>query len=999
MDIKGFFTKNWLHFAVIGFIFIIAAIFFKPQLDGYGLKQHDVVQWKGMAQESDMYRLKTGEEPLWTNSMFGGMPTTQISLVYEGNVVKKMVNGFYRQFPPPIGMLLLHLIGFYIMALFLRINPLLGLIGGIAFSFASYEIIIMQAGHLTKVSATAFLAPTLGAFIYAYKSRKLLGIAFASLFMALELAVNHVQVTYYFIFVLGFVGLYFLYEAIKEKQFASFLKITGGLLAGFMLSFVINMGNILLTNDYAKHTIRGGNDLTISADGKELKNNTSGLDKDYITRWSYGRSETFTLLSPNVKGGGSFPITDSQFESDLENADIDESMKSEIGRFGAYWGEQPFTSGPVYIGAVVILLALLGIFFLKNQIKWALFAVTILAIALSWGKNFMGLTDFFIDYVPGYNKFRTVTIILILVELCVPIMGILFLQQLIKERETMKTKLKPMAMVMGGFFLFVLILKFVGLGDHYLSSAEETQLAGMEVQMRKQISEEDPAVIQQQIGDAAKVEQFINQRMTTYEDQFDSLKTVRSDIFHSSMNRTLLFIFFMSGAVLLFLYVQMPSLVFLLIVLGLVTLDVVPISYQYLGDQTIGESDEYKYWEEADLNRYPLSATAADLQILDAEIQGNPSLAKVVQKGEQEGKSIALEEDLTGLAKQNAIDSYKFSALNFATNYRVFDLGGGFQSSRVSYFHKSLGGYHGAKLRNINNLMDFHLSKMNEKVYDMLNVKYFIQSTEQGQQVIPRPNAMGNAWFVKTVETHATPNDEIRALGSKFKIQKEGTGQLLLNGQSIKNGDVYGSESLRYVLSAKDTVDVKLRNDMRLGDTAIFVMDARGQMNHVPPMTLKADSLNSFRPMATMIVTEVFEPMNEAVMLDSQAEKLSAKKFSGEGTIEMVKYGPRDLVYKSNSKEKQLAIFSEIYYNDGWKAYVDGKEVPILKADYLLRAIEVPAGQHKIEFKFDLPMLGKANTWSFIASLVLILGTLTLVFLEIKKRMQQKTSVEKTAEE
>jgi hypothetical protein len=416
MDLKGFFQKNWMYLTIIGIMLIVVSAFFKPQMEGYGVKQHDIKEWKGMSNESDMYRQETGNEPLWTSSAFGGMPAEQISMVYPGNWLKAVTNQYFKLLPNPIGSIFLHFLCFLLLARFLKINPWVGLIGAIAFSFASYELIVIQAGHSTKSGATAFLPALLGAFIYAYRTNRMWGILLAGLFMSFELAMNHIQVTYYFLFVLLFIGIYFLYEAIKSKELKKFAITSAGMIGIFILSFIINSGNILLTNDYGKNSIRGGNDVTISSNGATATNQSTGLDRDYITQWSYGIGETFTLMSPYVKGGATEQIANSPFAEKIEESDRSPEEINNAMNGYSYWGAQPITSGPVYVGIIVCLLAFLSLFFLKDKIKWALFAVTILAIMLSWGKNFMGLTNFFIDHVPGYNKFRAVTIILVLVE-------------------------------------------------------------------------------------------------------------------------------------------------------------------------------------------------------------------------------------------------------------------------------------------------------------------------------------------------------------------------------------------------------------------------------------------------------------------------------------------------------------------------------------------------------------------------------------------------------
>lgn len=977
-----------MHFAVIAFMLVLAMIYFKPQLDGYGLKQHDVEQWKGMSHEASRYREMTGEEPLWTNSLFGGMPTMQISMEYPGNAVKTVSNYYFKVFPGPIGYLLLHLLGFYILSLFLRINPLIGLFGAVAFSFASYEIIILQAGHLTKSLATAFMAPTLGAFIYAYRTNRWWGIVLSALFMALQLTMNHVQVTYYFIFVLVFVGFYFLLDAWKQKTWKPFLLTTGGLLGAYLIAFLINIGNIALTADYAKGTIRGGNDITLNPDGTEATAQSKGLDKEYITNWSYGIGETFTLLSPNVKGGGSFRIGGSAFEDVLENTDFTSAEKNELRNYPAYWGEQPFTSGPVYVGAVVLLLAFLALIFVKTRLKWALFAATILAIVLSWGKNFMGLTDFFIDYVPGYNKFRTVTIILVIAEMCLPILGMLLLDKLIQERETLKEKKKTFLIAIGGFAVFVLLVKFVGLGDGYSSEGDRRQISQIEDNIRKQLTTMDPQTLQQQyqldVTNPVQVDEFVAQQAEPYLKNFDKIKVVRSAIFDASMNRTLIFVLLAGALILLFFYTSLPSTALLLAILGLTMIDSIPIAHSYLGDQE--EGGKMKYWEESGKTKYPVASNASDEQILQNELAQTPSLQPTIEKARKEGNAKAMELGYTGQAKKNVVDSYVFSALNFATNYRVFDLNGGFSSNRAAYYHKSLGGYHGAKLRNINNLFDYHLSKMNNKVYDMLNVKYFLQSDDKGDVARPNPTALGNAWLVKKIETYPTPNEEIRALGSQFKISNKGMGTFLVNTLPQKEARIYGGEKLQYLLPGKDTIDVPLSNGLTEGMEALFVMDVNGQTNLIPLATMQLDTAKSFKPLVAVSVINEFKPREEAVMLESEAAKLSQKTYSGLGNVQMTEYTPNKIKYSADLSGKQLIVFSEVYYADGWKAFLDGKEVPIIKANYLLRAVEIPGGKHTIELIFDLPKYRLANILAGIGCSILVIGIGIGFFMDYRRR-------------
>ena len=988
---KSFLKKYSIHIAAFVIMYLIVAVFFKPQIDGYFLKQHDIEQWMGAANETDKFREISGEEPLWTNAVFGGMPTAQISVIYPGNYFKRFSNFYYKCIPNPMGIVFLHLIGFYILGLFLRIRPLVALLGAIAFGFASYEIIVIQAGHITKGNATALIAPLLGAFIYSYKTNRLWGIIFSAIFMAFEIGMNHLQITYYFFFVLFFVGVYLLVNAIQKKQLKSFFITTAGVIVAYLLAFLVNIGNIALTLDYAENTIRGKNELTILPNGENDSKQSSGLDKDYITEWSYGIGESFTLLSPNVKGGGSFPLKGSQFESVIENSDFSPEITSKLENYYAYWGEQPFTTGPVYLGVVICMLTFLGLFFIKSKIKWALFGVSILALALSWGENFMSLTEFFIDYFPGYNKFRSVTIILIVLELCFPLLAVLFINQFITEREFFKESKKKFLYVSASFVGLLIIVKIVGLGDHYTSSMDDKQIENVNTSIRTQIASTDPEILRSQynldVNNPNQLNQFVELQSKPYIESFDAVKSIRKDIFNDSMNRSILFSVITGALLYLFLATTISSLIFSCLLILVILFDILPISFQYLGTQEEGSG--LKYWTEIDQIRFPLSPTASDQKIMEYELTENPSLKSVVAKGEQLGMQKASELEYVGIPRMNAINSHKFYALNSATNYRVFDFNGAFSSNRVSYFHKSLGGYHGAKLRIINNIFNFHIMQSNYNIFDILNVKYFIQSSNQGEVVNKNENALGNAWFVKKIESYTTPNDEIRALGNKVSVTNVGEGQLLINKKPSKTAIVYVGESVSYLLlGSNDTMSIAMNNtnQMSEGQEAYFVVDTNGNANLVPAQTLKMDISNSFKPLVSLKLLNEFKSRDEAVMLKSFSDKLSQKLYTGEGNIKMLSCAPNKLVYSYNTSSKQFAVFSEIYYKNGWEAYVDDKKVDIIKSNYFLRGLELPKGKHTITFKFIVLKYKQANQIASISSILLLLLIGVTGFYELKKR-------------
>jgi len=969
---KNFFQKNWVHLVVLLLFFIITFIYFQPQFSGYGLKQHDIEQYKGMSHETQIFRDKTGEEPLWTNSMFGGMPTTQISVIYPGNIFQKITIGFIRFLGGPGAIVLLHLIGFYILGLCLRIHPLIAVFGAIAVSFSSYEIIILQAGHNSKAIAVAFMAPVVGAFLMAYRKNWKWGVILSAIFMSFQLAANHLQVTYYIAILLLAMGGIELFQAYKKKKIKPFIITSGALIGAYLLSFLINYGNIALTNDYAKHTIRGKNEVTINPDGTEASQQSAGLDKDYITRWSYGKGESFTLLSPYVKGSSTVQLGNSPFVDVVDKTDLSRDEIKAAMDMPLYWGDQPMTSGPVFIGVIVIFLSILGLVYLKDRSKWVLLGVSILCLMLSWGKNFMGLTDFFIDYVPGYNKFRTVTIILVIVEFCLPLLAVLFLHKLLLERETIKLNKKPFLIASGVFFVFLLGVKVIGLGDNYSSPSDKMQLDRYRSGMENQIYGMDPKVLLDQykldVNNKNQVAQFVDMQMQNVEQGFDAIKVVREEVFNSSMMRSILFFIFTFGLVALLFYTATSTTYIIAGLSVLLLIELIPVASNYLNNDSL-DNGKYVYWEEKSKIEYPVSAETTDEQIMLSEISKDAKLADIIDKAEKDAMKKASQLDYVGEDKRRLINSYKFSALNENTNYRVFDFNGAFNSAKASYFHKSLGGYHGAKLRNIQNLFDFHLSQSNNFVYDMMNVKYFIQ---QGK-VRNNPTALGNAWMVKSVKGYDSPNEEILSLGKTFKLKNQGKGLLLVNGESNKDAIVYGSETMQYLVNRTDTLTLLLPNGLSKGMRALFVMDANGQTNLIPVSTMEMDSLNSFETLVAIEMVDDFYPKNDAVMLNSEKQKLSKSVYSGRGEVKMTSYAPNKISYESSSDEKQLIVFSEIYYPEGWKAFVDGEEQEILKVNYLLRGLEVDKGEHKIVFKFDLPKYHTSNTLSIVGTILILL--------------------------
>ena len=492
------------------------------------------------------------------------------------------------------------------------------------------------------------------------------------------------------------------------------------------------------------------------------------------------------------------------------------------------------------------------------------------------------------------------------------------------------------------------------------------------------------------LNDPNQLNEFVDAEVANNLKGFDAIKKFRGDVYASSTTRSILITFFGIGILALFFYTSIPSIAIAGGLAVLMLIDFIPVDTNYIGSMEKRDGT-YVHWVPEQERAYPIAATEADYAILANELQQNPRLQGIVDAGSKKGAAKAREMEYSRKYQTRVEDAYKFAALNANTNYRVFDTDGGFGSSRASYYHKSIGGYHGAKLRTFQNLAEFHMYSMNNKVLDMLNVKYVIQ---QGQ-LRPNSTALGNAWLVSEVKAKATANDEIRALGSKFDLKNTGSGTFLVNRETKKTASVYGQEKLQYVIdkldpatqrNVQDTLEVKLTNGLQVGQTAAFVIDTKGQAELVPIQTLENDTTRSFQSLVTITLKSQFNPSNEVVMLDSEAKKLTQKKFSKDGNVSMTKYAPNQINYSADVKGKQLIVFSEMYYNDGWKAYVDGKEKEILRVDYALRGLEVDGGKHKIEFKFDLPKYHTAGTLSMIGSTLILLFVAGMLILDWRKK-------------
>ncbi len=877
------------HLIAVGFFFLVSMVYFHPALSGYTIKSHDVKTYKGMSKEIIDYRKETGEEALWTNSMFGGMPANQISLEakpWTRFVTKTLTLGL----PHPINKIFLTMLSFYILLLSFKVDFKIAIVGAIGFALSSYFIIIIQAGHLTKSLAIAQMSWVLAGVVYSYRRQLYIGLGLFGIGMSLELVANHLQITYYLAMIVLFFALAELYRHIIEKKVKKFI-ITSFLLLGVGgLSVGTNLVNIWGTLEYGKYTTRGKSDLI-----KTGTNQTSGLDKDYITAWSYGTGETFSLMLPFVKGGGNQPLFMLHPEAVSEDRLSDRAedltpqtanqVLSQIPNETSYWGNQRFTSGNVYVGVILVYLFLLSLVFVKDKAKWFLFAVMILTIMLSWGKNMMWLTDFFLDYVPGYNKFRSPSMILVVAELIIPLLAILFLNDLFKNRDELVEKVKYFYFLTGGLILFLIVL--MASPESFFNFFPNGQ-GNLTLDYIAQVKPE--LDVQQQMG----IVQFYN---TEY---YPFLKGIRISIFQSDIARAIVFLV-LSGAVLLAFIFNKINQIALSIILGiLVVVDLWSIDVNYLN--TVDYESDDRFWTEKLQSEIPYKIANGDEAIFNAELgQNSEALAEIDQK-----IKVAKEESVDGLTKLE-IDAIRFGVLNKYTNFRVFSMSNPFNESRTSYFYKSLGGYHGAKLQRYQEIIDSCLSRNNMEVINMLNTKYFVEY-RQGQggeetMVQANPNALGNAWFVRNVKVVKNANEELASLKpeSGFKAK-----------------------------------------DMAVVDT-------------------KYSNLINTKP-----------------------------TFDSSGYIRMSSYAPNKIIYDFEAKTDQMVVFSEIFYDLGWNAYIDDQPVDHFRTNYVLRGLNVPAGKHKVEFKYNLKSFKISK---IVQPIAFILIVLVFVYGIYKKRQENAVEV------
>ena len=808
-----------LVFAVISFAYFCPAV-----TEGRILSQHDSVAGIGAGQEGKEYLERTGERTRWTNSIFGGMPTYQMAPSYDSTDLLKGIENLYHLYLPTyVWYVFVMLLGFYILLRAFNFKVWMAGLGAIIWAFSSYFFIIIAAGHIWKFITLAYIPPTIAGMVLCYRGKYWLGGLVTALFVALQISSNHVQMSYYFLFVMLFMAIAYGVQAYQQRTLARFGKSTGVLVVAGLIGVCINLSNMYHTYEYSKESMRGKSELVKENSANQT---SSGLERDYITQWSYGIGETFSLLVPNVKGGASVPLAANEKAMEKANP-MYGSIYSQLGQ---YWGEQPGTSGPVYVGAFVVFLFVLGLFIVKGPMKWALLAATVLSILLSWGKNFMGFTDFFIDYVPMYNKFRAVSSILVIAEFTIPLLAMLALKEVVATPAIIKERKKDFLIsfgLTGGLALLFAVLPKVFFPS-YVSTMEMNALQGI------------PA------------DQLVP--------LLANLEEVRMSLFTSDAWRS--FFIVMVGAGLVWAYgmgkLKQVPLVAALAVLCLV--DMWSVNKRYLYDEQFVEKQ---------VQTQGFRQTETDKMILEDE----------------------------------ALD---YRVLNLASNT--------FNENNTAYWHKSVGGYHAAKLRRYQEMIEEHISGEMQGLYkavadaggdmeqldpsafpvlNMLNTRYFIFPLQGGQTVpLANPFALGNAWFVDEVDYVNNANEEIEAI-------------------------------------------------------------------------------HGLDPTEKAIVDKKFESVVQSLPSDSTA------------TIELVAYEPNYLKYEVSSDKGGTVVFSEIYY-PGWKSTIDGQEVAHGRANYILRAMNVPAGQHVVEFRFDPTSLHVTENIAFVALGLLALLAIVVVVLKIK---------------
>lgn len=789
--------------AILGFV-VISLLYFYPVLQGKQIFQSDIVQYTGMAKEQNDFRATDDVEPYWTNSAFGGMPTYQLGAKYPHDYIGA-IDDVLRFLPRPADYLFLYFLGFYSLMLVLKVDPLKAFFGALAFGLSTYLIIILGVGHNAKAHAIAYMPLVIAGFILVFQKKYILGGLITLFATALEINANHFQMTYYLLIFLLILVAYFIYQQVKEKEYKSLLYSFGILAAAGILAIGANATNLLATSEYADFSIRGKSELTFNPNGSKNET-TSSMSKDYITEYSYGVMESFNLIAPRLFGGSNNEAVgkdSNMFEFMIGQGVPEDQATDFVSGMPTYWGDQPIVAAPAYIGIVVFFLAVLALFTDKRKIKYVFLSGSIVALVLSWGKNFPILTDFFIDYVPMYDKFRAVSSIQVVLELCIPVLAIMGLQSFFKLDKKLQWKALYETTILG---LGIILILFLSKSMFSFSGGND-------------------AYFQESYGP-----EFVS-----------ALKLDRMSLYSADLLRSGFFIVLTAGVLWLFIKDRFAQNTTIIIVGLLMVSDLFFVDKKYVSGKDFVSGSQVEV---------PFQESPSDTEIL----------------------------------KDTA-------------NYRVFEVGD-IMGARASYFHKSIGGYSAVRPRRMQQLIDYQIAKNNIEVLNMLNVKYVIQKDKEGKEFpVSNPDVNGNAWFVSQIKLVNSADEEMKALDS-------------LDSKNVA------------VVNSKD-----------------------------------------------------FEFKKTTFAKDSSA------------TITLENYKPNYLKYVSNNSNEGLAVFSEMYYGKGWNAYIDGKSADHIRVDYVLRALNIPAGKHTIEFKFEPQVVKTGSLITLISSIGMLLLLVGGIYFERKKKI------------
>ena len=898
------------HVVAIAVFIGLASIYFSPLFEGNALRQSDVKQFQGMAKEIVDYRLMNeGKEPLWTNSMFGGMPAYQISVTHDSNVLIYVDRMMKLGLPTPVGILFVAMLGFYIFALCLRVNPWLGILGAIAFGFSTINILYIAGGHITKVNAIIYMAPALGGMILAFRGKWLLGSGIFALFLGLNVTANHLQMTYYLAFLLAAVAIGESIRLLIQKEVITLGKTIGALALATVIGILPSASNLLTTLEYSEYTTRGTTDLTIKPKNPTNVQEKEGLNKNYILEYNFGPGEFLSILAPNAKGErGEYLGND---EAAMEN--VDSQYAQQIAQMNRYWGGQSFTGGAFYFGAFMIAFFLLGLILLKDNLKWPFLAISILAILLA-SNDPGGINDFFINKFPMYNKFRDSKMILVLLQVMVPALGVLFLDRFFKKEGIIGDK-KIWLYATGGVTFLIAILYIIPTLSGSFISAEEVKM------FAQAAKSPDPNQIT-----------FVNGLK-------GELINTRIGLYKGDIGRALFLVILACGIVLASVYTKMSYLVFTGIAIAIVAFDNISISKRYLNNEE--EGGVYKSYEPIDAAAFPTLPALADNRILASEMESVPSFGSKVSELQSKMVESIQYKQITDEQTRRAIAA--FGVLNLNTDYRVLSFSNPFAETTTSYFHKSIGGYHGAKLKRYQEIADFY-------IFDELN----------------RINR----------EIGMAKNVKLQAYGMTGIVTNENAKQIFDTIQ-IDEIAVTDSNAVLNMLNTKYLIVDRTKNPVKNTNT-------NGAAWFVGTVKLVNSSNDEMKAL------EGLNSKNEAIFNTKDFPSISMKKVyskDSNATIKLTSYGTDILKYTSNSKTELPAIFSEVYYPEGWNCYVDGKQIETFRANYILRGAIIPAGKHAIEWKFEPESYTKGSTYASIFSILTLLLFFGVTGLELKNQL------------